>query len=522
MILTLAELATYIASGDWRGSLLEFPTTLPLGGLRTSENGHRETLRNEIASKISQFSALSQGRRVLIKTDQSVDAFLSLIAIWHYGAVAIPLDPNASDEQVGRIAELTAASYILVPKSDKPLSLRTSVPEENLQSKPPARVAGSDLALIIPTSGSTGNSKCVMLTHLNVVFSVYAISKYLNLRSTDRILVSLPLTFDYGLYQLLFATIINCTAILHTGSRTPYHVLAAARTTEATVLPLVPSMAAGLIRVLRDRPDLKPERLRTITNTGGHLPYEIIRRLRSTFRDTKIFAMYGLTECKRALYLPPEDIERKPNSVGIPIPGVDARVFSLKVDTGATTAPNQADRTEAAPEEVGELCVRGPNVMQGYIGSETQPFINTGLAYRDDIWLATGDLFYRDFEGYFYFVGRIKDLIKQNGFNIGSAHLESEITALDEAIEAVCVFPDRDKDQVEVAHAYIKLRGDDVSVKSRVFAKISKRLDGRYRPSKITFVPDLPLTLNGKYDRTRLFLLPVRNSQTFGVNSKPL
>ena len=235
------------------------------------------------------------------------------------------------------------------------------------------------------------------------------------------------------------------------------------------------------------------------------MPFPLIERLRTVLPETKVYAMYGLTECKRALYLPPEDVERKPNSVGLPMPGVDARVF---VTQGVQTLdPNSTDLiwVEAEAGEVGQLFVRGPNVMQGYLsadGSTSTP-IWTG-AYRDDVWLATGDLFYRDDEGYFYFVSRQKDLIKQDGFSMGAAEMESAILALDPSIEAVCASADVDFDGIEIAHAFIKLSESCEEAQQRVRTEIATNLSKRSRPRRVTFVNEMPLSPNGKVDRAGL------------------
>jgi acyl-CoA synthetase (AMP-forming)/AMP-acid ligase II len=343
-----------------------------------------------------------------------------------------------------------------------------------------------------------------MLTHLNVIYSLYSIIKYLNLNDHDRILSILPLSFDYGLYQPLIAVAVGCTAILYHGTQSPHHILAAVRDLHVTVLPVVPSIAASIERVMRGSPELRPKKLRTVTNTGGHLPFPLIERLRTVLPEAKVYAMYGLTECKRALYLPPEDVERKPNSVGLPIPGVDARVFVTRRET---LGANSADLiwVEAEAGEVGQLFVRGPNVMQGYVtadGSTSNPIWTGG--YRDDVWLATGDLFYRDSDGYLYFVSRQKDLIKQDGLSMGAAEIESAILALDPSIEAVCTAADEDFDGIEIAHAFVKLSENCEEMEQRVRSEIATNLSKRSRPRRVTFVKEMPLSPNGKYDRAAL------------------
>ena len=212
--------------------------------------------------------------------------------------------------------------------------------------------AGTDLAALIYTSGSSGEPKAVMATHGNVHAAASAICGYLGLTSRDVLLCALPLPFDYGLYQMIMSVKVGARLMLERSFDLPGQVLNTIVREGVTVFPGVPTMFAMLARLPSlNRRDLTG--VRTITSTGSALSGTQVTWLRGAFPQARIFSMYGLTECKRCTYLPPDDIERKPGSVGVAIPGNE--IWLVDAD----------DRTVTAGQ-VGELVVRGPTVMAGY------------------------------------------------------------------------------------------------------------------------------------------------------------
>src|SRR6185369_8954933 len=210
----------------------------------------------------------------------------------------------------------------------------------------------ADLAAIIYTSGSTGDPKGVMLTHLNMVSAARSISSYLELQADDVILCALPLAFDYGLYQILMAFLKGATVILERSFAFPVKVLQTMAHERVTVFPGVPTMFSLLmnLKTLREHP---LPALRKITNTAAALSEEHIRQLRSLFPQALLYSMYGLTECKRVTYLPPEQLDVRPTSVGRGMPNEEVWL----VDAAGQRLPNGA---------TGELVIRGSNVMRGY------------------------------------------------------------------------------------------------------------------------------------------------------------
>src|SRR5204862_3207526 len=191
-----------------------------------------------------------------------------------------------------------------------------------------------DLAALVYTSGSTGNPKGVMLTHLNMVSAATSITTYLENREDDIILSVLPLSFDYGLYQALMAFKIGGTLVLERSFTYPHAVLDRLVREKVTGFPLVPTMAAILLQMDLSQYDFS--RVRYVTNTAAALPVEHIRRLRALFPHVTLYSMYGLTECKRVSYLPPDQLDIRPNSVGKGMPNEEVFVVD---DEGRRVPP---------------------------------------------------------------------------------------------------------------------------------------------------------------------------------------
>ena len=209
--------------------------------------------------------------------------------------------------------------------------------------------------------------------------------------------------------------------------------------------------------------------------------------------------MYGLTESKRALYLPPEDLQRKKGSVGKPMPGLEAKVFLRQ--------PHEDGRpgfVEAQPNEIGSLFVRGPSLMQGYTRQDN----NAGCqliegAYREDLWLDTGDLFSCDEDGYFYFKGRSKDLIKQGGYCLYASEIEEQVLQ-HPAVEFASVAGTHDRFGAEIACLFFTLHREHAESADAVMAWIKQTLDPDYCPRIIKAIDDIKLSVNGKIDKHQL------------------
>jgi acyl-CoA ligase (AMP-forming) (exosortase A-associated) len=285
----------------------------------------------------------------------------------------------------------------------------------------------SDMAAILYTSGSTGKPKGVVLSHRNLVAGALSVANYLGNTEQDRILAVLPLSFDYGFSQLTTAFASGACAVLmnHLLSRDIPEMVEAER---ITGLAAVPPLWIQLGQL--NWPHATT--LRYLTNSGGAMPRATLAALRRALPDTQIFLMYGLTEAFRSTYLPPAQLDRRPDSIGKAIP--NAQVMVLR-----------ADGTPCDPHEPGELVHRGPLVSMGYwndAAKTAERFKHmpaaAGLPLAETaVW--SGDTVRSDEEGYLYFVGRSDDMIKTSGYRVSPTEVEEVVYATGLAAEAAAV-----------------------------------------------------------------------------------
>jgi len=488
MLFSLADLFEKTTNDLWRGKINFYPA---------NSQFNSNTLQ-QLSALLEETTDIKFGDRILVTDDPTPETIASILWLWSKGAVIVPIRFSMKYNAILDIAKDCDSQLLL--RNGKPESIKTdksaysiddSFKTFELNSK--RRVCGSDLALIIYTSGSTGKPKGIMLSHTNVITAINSIGTYLDLNVKEHILCLSPLSFDYGLYQVLFSLKFDCQLTIFQDDFHPIKVIKALNQNSISLLPVVPAMASSLCKVIQAFKSELPH-LNKITNTGGHLAEDTIRNLSLLMPHTNIYAMYGLTECKRALYLPPQDSIRKLGSVGIPIPGLEAKIF------------NCADKLhfkEVNQGEIGELFIRSATLMQGYYGSGSAGAnIHTGK-YRDDNWLATGDLFCQDEEGYFYFKGRNKDLIKQAGYCLYPAELEAHIEQFPN-VHLTAIVPHTDKQGDEIACLYVQLNDNTQDQQIQFKTWLKSNLDPAYSPREIRFIETMALTANSKVDKQHL------------------
>jgi len=457
-------------------------------------------------------SGIKHGDRIAIALPNGVEATIAIYGILLAGGAFVPLNPSIKTDKLAVIlancsasALISTASFadmlapvmaaqpnlrVILTGNDVPgdmLSFERLLEKDGVTGKPPLEV---DLAAIIYTSGSTGMPKGVTMTHHNMVFASASISAYLQMTADDRILSVLPLSFDYGLYQLLLCVHVGASLFLEPGIRFPGTLVSRITTHRITGLPGVPT----LFQVLLSLPSLGEHdwsALRFITNTGAALHRSTIQGLRTLLPNANLYAMYGQTECKRVCYLPPAEIDRKPGSVGIAIPGTEVWIED---DTGHKVAPG----------EVGQLMVRGPHVMQGYWNDPER----SAKRLRVGHWpwertLATGDLFRQDAEGFLYFMGRSDEIIKSRGEKVSPREVEHVLLEAPGVLDAAVVGVPHDVlgDAVWAhvsPHPGILLNPRDL----QLFCQA--RLESHLVPFKIVIHEQLPKTPNGKIDKRAL------------------
>ena len=364
------------------------------------------------------------------------------------------------------------------------------VAEHADQTQPPAkRCIDADLAALVYTSGSTGNPKGVMLTHGSMVSVSRSIVGYLGNSSDDIVLSVLPLSYGYGLYQWLMCCHYGGTLILEKSLAYPHAILQKIVQEGATGFPMVPTIAAMLLQFNLAPYDLS--RLRYLTNAGAALPVEYIARLRKQLPATAIFSMYGLTECTRVCYLPPEEIDRRPDSVGKAIPNSETMIL------------DEAGHLLGA-HAIGELVVRGANVMKGYWDApeETAKRLKPGRIPHE-MCLYTGDLFRTDDEGFLYWVGRKDDIIKSRGEKVSPREVE-DVLHQHPLIAEAAVVGVSDPVLGQAVRAVIRLKPDATLTARDVQAHCRQYLEDFMVPQQVEIRDALPKTPNGKIDKKLL------------------
>lgn len=484
---TLQDLSLKCIGNQWQGSILSAVT-----GNQFSTDCIKEKKRD-----LFSHHRIEHGDRVVVVMDDEIDAIYHMLIIWLSGGVLIPIERStfSNTESFNSICKDSNAKYYIWENNLIILESFNTPPSIFVFSSPRNIVDGSDLALIIYTSGSTGAPKGILLSHTNVICAINSISNYLDINSTEKIFSCLPLSFDYGLYQILFSLSLDCKLVIYKGAFNPLKISNLIYEHKTSLLPVVPSIISSLQKIWESRPE-QMHSIEKITNTGGHLSSTVCESLRITKSNIKIYAMYGLTECKRALYLPPEYNRSKKDCVGIPIPGMEAKLFNHT----PSSSTESEQYIEVSCGNIGELFVRGSTVMQGYCGvnPETGVRLITG-GYREDIWLATGDLFSQDEDGFFYFKGRKKSLIKQGGYCLYSTEIEAK-TLQSQLIQSCCVIGDTDNFGNEIATLYVNSDMDKKELKTELKKWLIENIDNNYIPKRWSLIDSLPLLENGKVD----------------------
>ena len=299
----------------------------------------------------------------------------------------------------------------------------------------------------------------------------------------------LPLSFDYGLYQVLMAAKFGGTVVLERSFAYPHAVLQKLVQERVTGLPLVPTMVAMLLQMDLSRYDWS--HLRYVTNTGAALPTDHILRLRRLLPHVRIYSMYGLTECKRVSYLPPEQLDVRPGSVGRAMPNEEVYIV------------DEAGR-RVGPGVVGELVVRGSNVMKGYWDSpeETAQRLRPGPLPGESV-LYTGDLFRMDEEGYLYFVARKDDIIKSRGEKVSPKEIENVLASHPHVAEAAVVgVPDQILGQA--IKAVVAPKPGVRLTSQEILRHCAQHLEDFMVPKIVEIRSVLPKTGNGKIDKRQL------------------
>jgi acyl-CoA ligase (AMP-forming) (exosortase A-associated) len=492
---------------------------------------NRRTLSyGQLASDVSRFAngilALGIGRaeRVGIYLDKRPEAVVASFGASAAGAVFVPINPLLKAEQVAYILRdcnvrvlvtsaerLTLLEGVLAscPDLKRVILVGTRANETSRYGIPivewgevldaPSRggyrVIDQDMVAIFYTSGSTDKPKGVVLSHRNMVMGAMSVADYLENNSDDVLLAALPLSFDAGFSQLTTAFWAGARVVL-LNYLLPRDVINSIVAERVTGLTAVPPLYIQLSQL--DWPSSITRHLRYFASTGGRMPFETLGKLRAMLPQTKPYLMYGLTEAFRSTYLPPEEIDRRPDSIGRAIPNAEILVL-------------REDGTRCAVNEPGELVHRGALVGMGYWNDREK----TAERYRPlpndekgrvlpEIAVFSGDTVRADEEGYLYFIGRRDEMIKTSGYRVSPTEIE-EVLYSTRLVGEVAAFgvPHEVLGQAIAAVATPK-PGEQLSP-AVLLSACRERLPPYMIPGKVEVRPGpLPRNPNGKIDRKRL------------------
>jgi acyl-CoA ligase (AMP-forming) (exosortase A-associated) len=466
-------------------------------------------------------AGIRRGDRVGIYLEPSIAQVVSIFGASEAGGVYVPINASLFPDQVAHIAKDCAMKGLittpaklatlapLLPEipsiqfvvlrgtgADQQLDLPLHRLEElyNLPASNDSReqAISKDLAAILYTSGSTGKPKGVMLSHANVIAGSTIVSTYLSIISSDRILAVLPFSFDAGMNQLMTAFQQHATLVLinFAFAREVVQMLLMEQITGLAGVPTLWSLLAQPNSTLHKQP--LPD-LRYITNTGGAMPQTVLKALRQALSTTKIFLMYGLTEAFRSTYLPPEELDRRPTSMGRAIPDTEILVLN-----------EQGQQCKSG--EIGELVHRGPTVSLGYWNRPE----DTARALRPNPLLPpemgdcekvcySGDLVKMDEDGFLYFIGRRDTMIKSSGFRISPTEVE-EVLFQTGKLRGAAVIGIPDDVLGQVIKAFVVPKDGTALDTDELLAACGEKMPRYMVPKFIEAISELPKTSNGKVD----------------------
>lgn len=475
-------------------------------------DGDRNLTYGDFAERTADLAAALQGAgiqrgdRVAIFLPKSLEECWAIFGTSRADAVFVPVNPLLKPPQVRHIVADAGARIVLTSRTlqetatealagldDVLLILAEDVPQRTAEPARP-RSIGEDLAAILYTSGSTGRPKGVMLSHRNLIAGTRIVRTYLGIGPEDRILSVLPFSFDYGLNQLLTAVEQGALTVLLTFRLGDEIVRAIARHA-ITGLAGVPTIWAILTRATPSLTRTALPSLRYITNSGGAVPTPTVFRLRELLPSTQIYLMYGLTEAFRSTFLPPEELERRPGSIGKAIP--ECEVFAVT-----------ANGRRTQPGEPGTLVHRGPTVSLGYwnrpedTARVLRPNPLRSPEQGGEIVCYSGDLVVEDEDGFFSFVGRQDTMIKSAGYRISPTEVE-EAAMASGAFRQVAVIGLPDPVAGQRVHA-VAVPIDGQADVAAVLGSLAESLPAYMVPREIELVGALPTTPNGKVDYPKL------------------
>ncbi len=449
----------------------------------------------ELEKNIEQYArffvgrGLKQGERVALALPNCPEFIYAYLGVIRAGGIVLPLNLLQTPQELLYILQDSGARFLVAsPSIGLQLGQLPGLPltvfvldeerQREIMAAQPVRfpeVKSDQVCTFLYTSGTTGRPKAAMLTHDNLLADVRSMDEASGFGQDENFLAVLPMFHSFGwTVCVLLPLYLGCTITILDNFR-PREILQVLAEKGITIFCGVPSMFTVLLK-LRQKASFP--RLKFAISGGDSISEENMRAFEKKF-DFPIIEGYGLSEASPVVCLNPLYGVRKIRSVGLPLPGVEVRVV------------DENDR-ELPAGEVGELVVRGPNVMKGYYNREEE----TADALRGG-WLHTGDLAYRDQDGYFYIAGRKKELIITAGFNVYPREVEEALESHPSVAEAAVIgVPHPLKG--EVVKAYIVPEEGHVPDRQELFQYLKGRLALYKIPEEYVITSDLPRGTGGK------------------------
>lgn len=460
-----------------------------------------ESMTNAVSSCL-RHNGIRKGDRIGLYCINSPEFVAAYYGIVHSGAVVVPINLLLAAEEIAYILanaevrglifhEAYAKTVEKVAASVGSLSVRivvgkpsinADIPFSDVLKEPTSNVAfpsvdANDLAAIMYTSGTTGKPKGAMLSHANLVANVSATQEAMKVTSDDVFLVVLPMFHSFAATVGMHLPIMAGATISAMLRFSPDDVGRTIEETNATIFLGVPSMYTILANLSEGRrADLSS--LRIAVSGGSALPVEILNRFERIY-GVPVHEGDGPTECGPVTTFNPVGRDRKPGTIGVPIPSVEMYIAD-------------PDGKPLSTGEIGEICVRGPSVMKGYLNDPNA----TAESFYED-WFRTGDMGFVDEDGYYSIVDRLKDMIIVNGINVYPRQIE-EIIYRHPAVHEVAVVPEPDRLHGEVPRAVISLKPGQTSSEKEIVALCRQHLGRHQVPRIVDFVDELPKTASGK------------------------
>ena len=485
-------------------SCARFPDkTALLHGERTYSFHQINTLSNRIAHLLID-KGLRKGDRVLVVMENSFENVAAYYGTLKAGGVSVEIHERSTPSEAyyyiqnsgAAICILSALTSKRLDGLDIPLIIGAEpvaegrnirIPWSALDSyrdgPPSVAISGNDLAAIVYTSGSTGNPKGVMLSHRNLCTNTASIVSYLGLDQNDRVMAVLPFYYVYGKTLLNTHFMVGGSVVVNNRFAFPNAVIKEMVDKKVTGFAGVPSTFAILLNRSIFTKTPVPT-LRYVTQAGGAMAPALTGRLIGHLGSASLFIMYGATEASaRLTYLPPDRLLKdKLGSIGIPIPGVE---ITIRDDAG----------NELNDFEIGNICARGPNIMQGYWQDKEE----TSKSLKP--WgLVTGDLGHKDEEGFIFLTGRKKEMLKIGGERVSPKEIEDAIIASGLVHESA-VIGRPDEILSEVPAAYVVPMDENSFSLDSLKAFLAERLASHKHPASWYLLKAMPKKPSGKIDK---------------------